>query len=127
MDAHIEVPMELEAGSHVPKIDGGDIYRALAEHRGNIAAAAADLGVRRNYLVERINVTPELKVLLEDTREGIVDKAEQNIFTEVERGDGAASRFVVQTIGKARGWSQGVSGDKGGAIEVVIRKLGDAE
>jgi hypothetical protein len=65
-------------------------------------------------------------VLVEDLRETLVDKAEHNIATAVDKGDDAMSRFVASTIGKGRGWSQGVSGEKGGPLEVVIRKLGDA-
>jgi hypothetical protein len=125
-DEHVDVPMEREIGSQVPKIAGSDIYRSIEANRGNLSAVAAELGVRRSYIVERVNTTPDLKVLVEDLREAVVDKAEDNIFTSVDKGDDAMSRFVASTLGKARGWTQGVSGEKGGPLEVVIRKLGDA-
>lgn len=107
--------------SQEQKATGEQIYNALKEFDGNLSKVARELGITRKRLVERIDASPALSSLRGDLREDIVDNAEDNIFGDVRRGDSAASRFVVSTIGKGRGWSQGVTGEKGGAIEVVIR------
>lgn len=100
----------------------GDIYSALVEARGNRSEAARNLGIRRPILSAKIDANPTLLALCQDLRESITDKAETNIFNEVERGDQSASRFVLSTLGKDRGYVQSVAGQgKNGEIEISIR------
>lgn len=115
---------EYVPGSQDRKVEDGAIYTVLVEVRGNLSRAAAELGLRRGVLKERVDRSPILVSLLQDLRQGIVDKSEDNIFLAVERGDEPMSRFVASTLGKDRGWSQGVVGKNGGAIEIVIRDFG---
>lgn len=106
----------------------GEVYKALLDAKGNISAAARSLGRFRSAIKRIIDSTPELVALLEDIREEHVDRAEFNIFADVEKGDAAQSRFVAQTLGKARGWSMGVSGlGKDGAITVEITSFAPKE
>lgn len=101
-----------------------EIYEALIASKGNINAAVRELGSDRRWVNQTITSTPELVALLDDIREGTIDTAEQNIFADVEKGDQSASRFVVSTIGKKRGWNPGVEGSgKNGAIVVEIREF----
>lgn len=101
-----------------------EIYEALIASNGNISGATRELGSSRLYVMNTINSTPELVALLDELREGSIDKAEQNIFADVEKGDQSASRFVVSTIGKKRGWNPGVDGGgKNGAIVVEIKNF----
>ena len=48
---------------------------------------------------------PALRQVVEDCREQVLDKAEENIFEAAEKGDLAACRFILSTLGKARGYS----------------------
>lgn len=107
-------------------VTDGQIYTMLIEQKGNISATARELSVRRSTLKERIDKSAPLVALLNDMREGAVDQAEQNQFSDVEKGDGPASRFLLTTLGKDRGYTAGVSGNgKGGEIVVQIKSFSE--
>ena len=53
-----------------------------------------------------MNRHPHLRQLVDAERDRILDKAEQNIFEAVERGDLRASWFVLRTLGKDRGYAE---------------------
>lgn len=82
-----------------------EVYEALVAARGNVSEVCRVLGARRQRINDMIARIPALKVARDEFREGVIDKAEDNIFKKVEAEDDGASRFVVQTIGKERGWS----------------------
>lgn len=114
-------------GANTPKVEMSAIFDALREHRGNISKTAAELGVARNYIKRRIDGSVDLQVFLDDIRESLVDRAEDNVFADVEKNDPGASRFVLATLGKTRGWAQGVAGlGKDGAITVEVRNFAPA-
>lgn len=115
-----DLPLDALAPQNIPLTDG-QIYNALVQSSGNISAAARSVEITRGAFKSRIDKNPACVALLEDLRESVIDKAESNIFADVEKGDQSASRLVAQTIGKARGWSSGVAGlGKDGAITVEI-------
>lgn len=119
---HALPPEMLLRETRVSQINLGAIYHALLEADCNISKAARALEVSPGKLRDRIVNIPAFALLLRDKREGVLDKAEDNIFADVEKGDQTASRFVLQTVGKERGYVQGVAGTgKGGEIEVSIR------
>jgi ribosome maturation protein Sdo1 len=81
-----------------------EIIKALSEARGNVTAAARSLDRARKTIEVRIKGSPVLMAHVAQLREEIIDKAEENIYNDVEKGDQAASKFVLQTIGKDRGF-----------------------
>lgn len=100
------------------------IAQALEGHDFNKSAAARFLGVTRKALVDRIDRTPDLKALMEDAHEEMIDDAEGIIRADLKAKDSSTARFVAQTQGKNRGWATtGVNKD--GAIEVVVRGFAD--
>lgn len=103
-----------------------DLYRALIVNEGNLSKTAREFGVRRGTVYEMVNSTPELISLMAEFREEQIDGAEDNIFAEVKKGSESASRFVLGTLGKKRGWAQGVEGSgKDGAITIEITKFSE--
>ena len=73
---------------------------------GNVTAAASRLGVNRRTISRWMNRHPHLRQLVDAERDRILDKAEQNVFEAVERGDLRASWFVLRTLGKDRGYAE---------------------
>lgn len=126
-DASLVVQDNWEPPSRDPvPLDRGEAYAALIAANGNVAAASRVLGVTRTKLQTLIDRTPAFVALVAELRDEIIDHAEDNIYADVKRGDQTASRFVVQTIGKSRGWSTGVVGTgKDGSIVVEVRKLAE--
>lgn len=116
MSRSISVPSE--RGSIHPlavqsQYDEWQIIEALREARGNLSACARKLELKRRALSDRVYSTPELKEVMEEARNGIIDAAEENIYLAVEAKDLEASKFVLRTIGKTRGYTYGteISGD----------------
>jgi len=120
------VPELLLYENRVSNLSLGTIYHALCDAKGNIAAAARALEVNRSGLAKRIEGCPGLMLLINDYRQSVVDKAEENVYADVEKGDQTASRFILQTLGKDRGFTTGVAGQgKNGEIEVTIRTFAE--
>ena len=109
-----EVPATLE-----------EIQEALTRCRGNKSAVARELGIRRTNLVDRINSHPELILHAGELVDEVIDRAEQNVFegvfdgADVVRQD-QASRYILSTLGKNRGYStrQEATGANGAPIPI---------
>jgi hypothetical protein len=110
-----------------PRVTNADIWEALEQSEGNIAVAARALGLGRTKLQERIDRCPDLIVHLSDMREEVIDVAESNTMKRAKSGaDPVAEKFVLQTIGKRRGWSTAsIGGNGGGDIVVTIKKFAE--
>lgn len=105
-----------------------EIAASLEKNRGNLSKCSRDLSVRRKNLVERIGKHPDLQAVLDEIRDERIDKAEDNIYDDLDKGDPAASRFVLATLGKDRGWvtRNESTGKGGGDLSVTIKKFSDA-
>lgn len=124
-EAEDQVPDYLP-GSVAPKVTNSAIYDQLVASEGNVSHAANALGVSRTWLARKIDKNVTLTAMLLDRREEIIDIAEQNVFADVRKNDPTANRFVLQSLGKERGWATGVAGiGKGGEIVVVINRLAE--
>lgn len=133
---HALMSVEVEIDDDIPQtrdtatrvIVKGELYELIIACRGNKMEIARRLGVSRARVSLTIDSAPALLSKYREVREGLLDKAEDNIFADVERGDAGASRFVLSTIGKERGYTQGVVGaGKNGAIEIEVRQFGPAQ
>lgn len=126
MDAPLD-PSQSSEVAEKPSITAAQIADALEASEGNVSMAARGLGIPRNVLHNRIQMNPELVTLLQDMREDVIDTAEQNQFARAKSGsDPHAERFILQTIGKDRGYSTSVAGSgKDGEIVVSIKRFGE--
>lgn len=94
---------------------------ALQAKAGNVSQAAAELGVSRTALYNKINKNPSLAAALNDIREELVDMAESTLRTNVQRGDNSAVFYVLNNApeAKRRGWGprQELTGADGGPVQ----------
>lgn len=106
------------------------IVRALRAKAGNVTEAAKALGVARQHLHRRINDSPTLQQVLQDSREELVDIAELALRREVIAGNMTAIIWTLKAspAAKARGWSerQEITGKDGGSLRIAIEYV-DAE
>lgn len=77
---------------------------ALYKHGGIVMKAAAELGIDRSTLAERISKNPTLQKVKAEVEEILKDKAEGNIHEALEAGDITTSRWYVQQKAKDRGY-----------------------
>jgi hypothetical protein len=86
-----------EAELAVAIMDCRGILSKVAPLVGLDSAAAVRYHIMRN---------PRLKAVFEESREKVVDTAEENIFQAVEEGNLSYSWKLLQTLGKDRGYTE---------------------
>ena len=83
------------------------IATAIVKHRGNLSKIATELGFASRQSVRyHIVRSPVLKMVFEESRERVVDNAEDNVFAAVETGNLNYSWKLLQTLGKDRGYTE---------------------
>jgi len=94
---------------------------AIKGSRGVKSAIALRLGCARNTLYNYLERWPDLKTLLDDESEALVDNAEIMLAVAVAAGDIRAITFTLATKGKTRGYSQRteITGADGGALIIA--------
>ena len=80
------------------------IATALKAALGNVSLAARNIGVSRQHLHERIAESANLREVLHDARESMVDNAESALGRAVLQGEAWAVCFTLKTQGKGRGY-----------------------
>lgn len=108
------------------------VLAALIEHKGNVSRTAKVFYRTTSRMRDFIATKPELVAALDDLRENILDKAEDNVFTAVEAGDLGQSNMVLQTLGKKRGWTNkleitGEDGKPFAPMTVIFQQYPDDE
>lgn len=97
---------------------------ALKAKAGNVTEAAKALGISRQGLYYRINDSPTLQRVLQDTREELVDIAELALRRAVVEGNMTAIIWTLKAspAAKARGWSERseITGAGGDAILIKL-------
>lgn len=83
-----------------------DVVAALLKTTGVMIEAATLLNVRRCKLVSYVHSNIDILDLKEDLRQGQVDLVEKAQLKAAMEDDAAAGRFILQTIGKDRGYSK---------------------
>ena len=100
---------------------------ALKQYSGNITKAAKNLGCARSTVHRRVADSAELTQLVTDSREALVDLAEDKLRTLINKGNPAAVFFTLKTLGKPRGYieRQEITGKDGAPVmEGLIVNIG---
>ena len=86
------------------KLNNKDIIDALRKTNGNLTLTGQLLGCTREAVRLRVNRFPEIKQVLDESRESVIDVAEGALQRAVLNGEGWAIAFTLKTIGKRRGY-----------------------
>lgn len=97
-----------------------DLITAIQKYNGNISAIARSFDVTRAAIYDYIEKRPELKELIQQERETIIDDVESELFKHAKRGNLSAMIFFLKTQGKKRGYVERseITGADGQAITV---------
>lgn len=126
MDDQADAPTLQTLVDPRPPVSDDAIYVALQNHKGNISAVARDLDRSPAVIRKRVKEHKELNALHDELRQAVIDKAEDNIFEAVEKGDLVQSALIVRTLGKDRGWSPRTEHTGENGAPMVVKIEGDA-
>ncbi len=89
----------------VKKYTIDQVAEALRKGDGILSVAAEMLGCHRNTIYNYLKDHPELKDIVEECRETLVDEAEQILLKKIkEEEDIRCVMFVLRTLGRHRGY-----------------------
>lgn len=102
-----------------------DVLAAIYVSRSNYAEMARLLGRNRSKVRDYVLRTSEAKLAFDDVREALLDDVESYTFTAAINGDGPSQRFLLQTLGKDRGYStrQETTGAGGAPLRVINTEM----
>lgn len=80
------------------------VIDAIRKAGGVVTDAAKILGCTRRTVQRRANEVAEVREVIEDSREELIDEAEKSLRAAVVKGDAWAVCFALKTIGKSRGY-----------------------
>jgi hypothetical protein len=105
-----------------PRANKEAVRNAIVKSRGLLSFAAQFLGCERATVYSYLEKWPDLKQVVADQREGLIDVAESRLLGNIDRGDTTAIIFFLKTQGRNRGYveRQEITGADGGAVETKI-------
>ena len=105
-----------------PRIDDAKLAEMLRESNGNISHAARTMGISRFAIHSHLKASPELQQILDDSRQTMLDEAENALLSAVREKQGWAVCFTLKTIGQERGYIERADQSHSGTVEVIIRR-----
>jgi hypothetical protein len=87
------------------------VIEAIRKFDGVVSEVARSLKMSPEAIRLRIKKYPELLAAQMEAREALVDKAESQLRKAVEGGAAWATKFVLETWGKSRGFTKRVEVD----------------
>lgn len=109
-----------------PRTTKEAVRNAIVKSRGLLSFAAQLLGCERATVYSYLEKWPDLKKVVSDQREGLVDIAESRLLGNIDKGDTTAIIFFLKTQGRGRGYVERMehTGADGGA-QVIRVQIGD--
>lgn len=106
-------------GEHVPGVplDKEKVKEQILKYKGNLTKASLALKCSRHSLQRIARVNPDVKQVLDDARERVIDEVEDAFTRKAISGDTTASIFFLKTRARERGYDQDFRAD----IESVTR------
>jgi hypothetical protein len=102
-------------------MDNARIEAGIKRHNGNISAVARALKVSRKTLYQHISANETLQQVLEDSRESMLDDAEDALQKAIKDGQPWAVCFALKTKGKSRGYVEKQEIEQSGEMKVTVQ------
>ena len=95
------------------------ISEKIVEKRGNLSAVARGFGKSRTWLYNILNDKyPELKDVVEEARDSLIDDAESELQKQMFKGNITALIFFLKTQGKGRGYVERQEVEQSGDLTI---------
>ena len=104
-----------------------EYIKALEKSGGLVAPAARRLGVTRAAVYAMARSHPTVKAAMDDARADILDLCESNIFQAVTKGNLNMSTYLLDRLGKDRGYVTRQEVEQPGFTAQEISAMSDEE
>ena len=101
------------------KYKTGQMIAAIMNAEGNLTRAAESLGCARGTVYKYINDFPTVKATFEEVNERTIDYVEDQLMTQVRRGNMTAIIFFLKTRAKHRGYIERQEFQHEGKVTIV--------
>jgi hypothetical protein len=105
-----------EGKSGVP-LDKEKVKEQILKYKGNLTNVAKAFKCARQTIARIVRVNADVKEVVDDARERIIDDVEDAFINKVLKGDTTAAIFFLKTRARERGYDQDFRAD----IESVTR------
>ena len=98
---------------------------AVKDSGGVITTIANRLNVERKTVYEWLKKNPEMLIFKEQEEEKILDMAEISLFSQVKARDFGATKYILSTKGKGRGYVEKTESSiehKGEGFQLIIKE-----
>lgn len=103
-----------------------DIVKVYERKGCNVSATCTALGISRQTFYTWKSKDQELKEMLEEAEEAIIDFAESKLVEKIGEGDLTATIFFLKTKGKKRGYVEKYENDVSvNSFEKLLQELPD--
>lgn len=131
--AEADTPFGPSGVAHPPQRDPVpevNIAGAIQSAGGNLtktARALAEMGtpLSRSALKSRIDSSIALTLIMKELIDGYLDQAEDNVFDLVMKGDAAESHYLLDRLGKERGWVTRSENKNLEPLQVAVRTFSE--
>ena len=107
-------------------ISNEDIVKVYQKKACNVSATCTALGMSRQTFYVRKNSDAELREMLDDADDAIIDFAESKLVEKIGEGDLTDTIFFLKTKGKKRGYVEKYENDVSvNSFEKLLQELPD--
>ncbi len=99
------------------------LIETLRSCDGIPSQTARALGISAQAIRKRIRTDKVLQAIADEAKEGLIDLAQSKLRPAIEEGDFRAVKFVLETLGKGRGFGKEIkieSDDKPGVLHLYL-------
>jgi hypothetical protein len=126
-------------GKFLPMVELDDVGKAIKKHKGHLGKAAQALQITRGRLTKILDENPQLRDIVGDVEEELIDDVEAKMFSEAIDGNSIGDRLYIMRANaraKARGYSERPQVEVGGDLVInlsfdgngsVIKQLTDSD
>lgn len=102
------------------KLNKKKVKNAIEGSGGIISVVAQKCGVSRQAIYNYLEKHSDLKTALEQQKQMLVDKAESNLVEAVNAKQWGATKYVLSTLGKDRGYTTKVESEQSGELKIIV-------
>ena len=90
--------------------------KAVQGTGGILTMVAQKLSCSRATVYNFINKNPDMQKAIDQEREQILDAAQHNVYSRIQNNDWDATRYLLNTLGKQRGFTTSMELEHKGEI-----------